>query len=58
MADQKEESREKPEESGKTIEVAFRIKVPEGADVIFAKAASNHYTDHSYKSDTCCTCDT
>jgi hypothetical protein len=47
----------KPQEKKKTIEVTLRVAVPEGADVVFSKGASNHYS-HSSTEDTCCNCDT
>ena len=53
------EKPEKPEPHEKVIRIIINAQ-HEGkqSEVIIAQGASNHYTDHGFTSDTCCTCDT
>jgi hypothetical protein len=51
--------KEPPGPAEKIIRIFINVQgTGEGQEVIIAQGSSNHYTDHSFKSDTCCTCET
>ncbi len=56
MAEQKDKPEKQPSPHEKVIRIVIEGKG--GSDVIVALGASNHYTDHTGVSDTCCTCTT
>ena len=57
--DSKPTEKSKPEPHEKVIRIVINAQNQgEKSEVIIAQGASNHYTDHGFNSDTCCTCDT
>ena len=48
----------KTEDDPRTIEISFRIRVPEGVEIIAAKGPSNHYNCSLSHPDACCVCTT
>jgi len=53
LVDRKSEKAEQ-----KTIEVSFRTKLPEEAEIIASSGPSNHYKTHRTHPNNCCVCST